>query len=473
MHEARLFVGGKWVDGESQTTVADKFSGEPVGLVHNASREQVALATRGVAQTQAGRPTVPHDRFLVLARASELLRERTPEFVQIMVSDAGFTVQDAQREVERTVQTLLISGEEAKRIHGEVVPMHGAPGWNGRLGFTTRHPLGVVAAVTPFNSPLNTVAHKVGPALAAGNGVVLKPASLTPVTAEHLVRLLLDAGLDPGLIALVHGAGSTVGQWLLEDPIPAFYAFTGSTEVGEHLHRTVGLRKTQLELGSISSTLVCADAAVEKTAALCVNAAFRKAGQVCTSVQRLYVHELVLADFVDALRDELSTRKVGDPADPQTFVGPVISVGNADRIADWIERARAGGAKIVAGGNRDRQVIEPTVLVDVTPDMEVMCQEVFGPIVSVRPFQDLDATINEVNGTPYGLSAGIFTADVNRALTAAERIRVGSVHINETSSSRIDLMPYGGVKLSGMGKEGPRYAIEEMTEERLITLGRQ
>ena len=350
MHEAKLFVSGKWVDGESQTTVVDKFSGEPVALRHDASREQVALATRGVARTQTSTPMMPHDRFLLLARASELLQERAHEFAQVIVSDVGFTVQDAQREVQRAVQTLLISGEEAKRIHGEIVPMHGSPGWNGRLAFTVRHPVGVVAAITPFNSPLNTVAHKVGPALAAGNGVVLKPASSTPVTAEQLVRLLLDAGLDPGLIALVQGGGSTVGQWLLEDPVPAFYAFTGSTQVGEHLHRTVGLRKTQLELGSISSTLVCDDAAVDKASVLCVNAAFRKAGQVCTSVQRLYVHELVLDDFIDAMRHELATRKVGDPANPQTFVGPVISAGSADRIAGWIERAVAGGAKVVAGG---------------------------------------------------------------------------------------------------------------------------
>jgi succinate-semialdehyde dehydrogenase/glutarate-semialdehyde dehydrogenase len=328
----------------------------------------------------------------------------------------------------------------------------------------------VVCAITPFNSPLNTLAHKVGPALAAGNSVIVKPASYTPLSAGLLVRSLLEAGLPPQLIAVVMGGGGTVGQWLLESPVPAFYAFTGSTEVGEHIQRTVGLRRTQLEMGSLSSTLVCEDADLAKAATACVNAAFRKAGQVCTSVQRLYVHADVVDEFATRVTDVLAATSAGDPRDEKTLVGPVISEKDADRIATWIERAQQGGASVLAGGARQGQVVEPTVLTDVRLSMEVLCQEVFGPVVSLRPFTDLGEAITEINDTPYGLSAGIFTANLGKAFTAVERLHMGSVHVNESSSNRVDLMPYGGAKLSGRGIEGPRYAIHEMTEHRLITL---
>jgi acyl-CoA reductase-like NAD-dependent aldehyde dehydrogenase len=470
--KAQLFLQGTWVDGASTVELHDKYDGRPIAEVHEPSRQQVDEALAGLARGQEKHQLSPYQRYEVLSRAARLLEERSQAFVEAVVDDAGFTVNDARREVQRATQTLLLSGEEAKRIHGEVVPIDGAPGVSGRYAFTLRRPLGVVCAITPFNSPLNTVAHKVGPALAAGNGVVIKPASYTPLTAGMLVQLLLDAGLPESLIAVLNGGGSSVGQWLLESPIPSFYAFTGSTGVGEHIQRTVGLRKTQLELGSLSSTIICDDADVERAVGLSIGAAFRKAGQVCTSVQRLYVQSGVLREFEEKLRDDLSRRSAGDPRDEDTFVGPVISAAEADRIESWIGRAESGGARVLHGGRRAGQVIEPTVLSDVKLDMELVCNEVFGPVVSIRPFSDLGEAITEINDTPYGLACGVFTGDVGRALTAAERLRMGSVHVNETSSSRVDLMPYGGVKLSGMGMEGPRYAIEEMTEQRLITIGR-
>ncbi len=418
MIEARLFYDGKWCDGERTVPLLDKYDGGTVATVHEAGAEQVAAALRAVADGQRDCALAPYDRYRILARAAELVTQRRDRFVTTVVKDSGFTVSDAGREVDRAAQTLLISAEEAKRIHGEVVPFDGAPGWSGRLGFTTRHPLGVVAAITPFNSPLNTVAHKVAPAIAAGNSVIVKPASYTPLSTGLLVETLLEAGLPERLVAVVHGGGSTVGQWLLDSPIPAFYAFTGSTEVGEHLHRSVGMRRTQLELGSLSSTIICADANLERAIPLCVNAAFRKAGQVCTSVQRLYVHRAVLADFIDGLREAVTERgPSGDPGLETTFVGPVISAHDATRISDWIDTAVAAGASVVTGARREGNVLAA-------------------------------------------------------AMTAAGRLRMGSVHINETSSSRVDLMPYGGVKLSGHGLEGPRYAIEEMTEQRLVTFGR-
>jgi acyl-CoA reductase-like NAD-dependent aldehyde dehydrogenase len=472
VHDVRLFIDGRWVDGEERSPVLDKYRGEPIATLHHASAAQVGEATRAVASAQRSGTLPPYERFEILRGASALLLERNDEFVRTLVAEGGFTLSDSAREVERASQTLLLSAEEAKRIHGEMVPLDGAPGVNGRLAFTVRRPVGVVCAITPFNAPLNTVLHKVAPALAAGNGVVLKPATYTPMTAELIVRLLLDAGLPAGLISLLHGGGRGAGAHLLRDPVPRFYAFTGSTEVGETIRAAIGLRRAQLEMGSLSSTIVCRDAVLESCVERCVSAAFRKAGQICTSVQRLYVHRDVLDDFVSALAAALDGRAAGDPGDPASFIGPVISRDSAERIEAWVGRARDGGATIVRGGTRRGSLVDPTVLAGVTPDMEVMCREVFGPVVTIRPFASLDEAIDEANDTPFGLAAGIFTSDIDAALTAAERLEMGSVHINETSNSRVDLMPYSGAKASGVGREGPRYAIEEMTEERLITLSR-
>jgi succinate-semialdehyde dehydrogenase/glutarate-semialdehyde dehydrogenase len=469
--QVRPFYGGRWHDGAEDQQVTDKLTGLAATSVGCSDREQVSAAISAVVAGQQAANWDPVARYRALARASALLDEQREDVAGTVVEDSGFTISDARREVDRAVQTLLISGEEAKRLSGEMVPLDGAPGQRERIGFTVHHPLGVVCAITPFNSPLNTTIHKVAPALAAGNGVIVKPASHTPRTADRLLRLLLDAGVPPALLAFVYGSGSTVGQELLEDPRPAFYAFTGSTEVGAHLHKTVGLRRTQLEMGSLSSTIICADANVQAATERLVPAAFRKAGQVCTSVQRLYVERGVADEVVSRIVDELSDKKVGDPRDPDCFVGPVISLSDAERIESWVDAAIAAGANCVAGGTRIRSVVAPTVLTDVASRMDVMTREIFGPVVVVRIFEDLDAALSEVNDTPYGLAAGIFTRDINRALSAASRLRMGSVHINETSSSRVDLMPYTGAKLSGMGREGPRYAIREMSEERLITIG--
>jgi succinate-semialdehyde dehydrogenase/glutarate-semialdehyde dehydrogenase len=471
MRQARLLIDGEWVDGTSTSDLLDKYSGVVIARVHEADQAQVDRAVAGVATAQRNESFPHYQRFEVLSQAATLLEQRV-DLVDAIVDDTGFTVADARREVSRAVQTLQISGEEAKRIHGEMVPLHGAPGVTGRLAFTVRHPVGVVCAITPFNSPLNTVAHKVAPALAAGNGVVLKPSSYTPLSAAVLAEVLHEAGLPRGLLAIVHGGGSTVGEWLLQSPVPAFYAFTGSTAVGKHIRATVGLRKTQLELGSLASTVVCADADLDRVVEVCVGAAFRKAGQVCTSIQRLYVESAIVDDVAARLADDLGRRIVGDPRQPEAFVGPVISASEADRIESWVVEAQELGAKVVTGGSRSGQVIPPTVLTDVDPSWKVFREEVFGPLVNLVPFDDFEAALDDVNNTPYGLATGIFTRDIGRALDAADRLRVGGVHINETSSSRVDLMPYGGVKESGSGLEGPHYAIEEMTEQRLVTMGR-
>lgn len=470
LSEIRPFLLGDFHDGVGSTWIPDKYSGAAATVVADVDESLVTKALHHLADSQRriGFPIAA--RAEVLHAAHGLLAHRADEFVDSIVTDTGFTVSDATREVSRAADTLLLCAEEAKRLTGETVPVDAVRGNEGRLGFTTMHPLGVVCAVTPFNSPLNTVVHKVGPALAAGNAVCLKPATQTPRSADALLRLLLDAGLPPELIAVLYGPGATLGRWLSESPVPSFYAFTGSTEVGRLLHTAAGPRRMQLEMGSISSTIICESAQLDRSIGLVANAAFRKAGQVCTSVQRLYVHAKVRDRVTMGLESLLAGRQWGDPRDPVTFVGPVISGAEADRVSSWVGQATSAGAELVCGGGRDRNVLEPVVLVDAPVDAEVMRKEIFGPVVVVRTFDDLAGAIDEINDTPYGLAAGIFTSDLREAMSAAQRLRMGSVHINETSSSRVDMMPYTGVKDSGLGREGPRYAIREMSEERLITL---
>ncbi len=468
MTNGRMYIGGDWVDGASTFVVTDKFTGQPITDVASASHEQVTAAVDAASRAFARR-LAPYARYEILHRAAALVESRRDAFIASIVSESGFTVSDAEGEIARAVQTLLLCGEEAKRIAGEVVPIDGAPGQDTRLAFTLRVPVGVVCAITPFNSPLNTVCHKVGPALAAGNTVVLKPATQTPLTAALLCEVLVEAGVPAGHLNLVHGTGRGVGTWLLEDPRVAFYTFTGSTGVGRTIQRTIGLRRSQLELGSISSTIICDDADLARSVPRCMNASFRKAGQVCTSVQRLYVQRAILESFVASLVAATASAKVGDPWDRATLVGPMISATEAERAGAWVDEAVAQGARLACGGRREGALFSPTIVVDATPRMRVMCDEIFAPVISIVPFDSLDAAIGEINATPYGLAAGIFTTNVNTAMKAARTLEVGTVHVNETSSSRVDVMPYGGIKDSGFGREGPRYAIHEMTDERLVT----
>lgn len=470
MQTVPMFIDGDWTTEGQRAPLTDPFRGTEIAEIAVADPAQVDRTVQGLADRfAADGPIHAYERYEILARASALIEERRDDLIATIVAESGFTVSDATGEVNRAVQTLLLSGEEAKRLAGEVVPFSGAPNSTGRVGFTIRTPIGLVCAITPFNSPLNTVAHKVGPALAAGNPLVLKPALATPMTAVKLCEILLDAGLPPRLLGLLHGGGAEVGQRLLEHPAIRFYSFTGSTEVGRLITRTVGLRRTQLELGSISSTIVCEDARLDTAVGKIVAASFRKAGQVCTSVQRLYVHEDVADELTDRLLADLADRPVGDPSDPATFVGPLIDEDAAIRVQDWSERAVQGGARRLVGGDRDGAVLQPTVLEGVDASMDVVCREVFGPVLSLLRYRDLEQAIRDINDTPYGLAAGIFTDDLRRGFRAAHELHMGSVHINQTSSSRVDLMPYGGAKDSGSGQEGPHYAMQELTEERLVT----
>jgi len=465
-----LLIAGEWVEGTETFPVYDKFSGALIGHADRASREQVGAAVDAAHRSFETTKLDPYERYTILRRACDLIEKRRDELARTITDEAGFPVSDAVNEVTRAIQTFLIAAEEGKRLAGEVVPIEGAPGNAHRMAFTIRVPRGVVCGITAFNAPLNFVAHKTAPALASGNTVVLKAPQATPFSAALLFSILLEAGMPPGHVNLVQGPGSELGRWLVENQRIRFFSFTGSTEVGKQLQRSVGLRPVALDLGSVAGTIVCDDADLERAAPRCANSAFRRAGQACTSTQRLFVQESVLAPFQKLFVEATARLKVGDPHDPETAVGPMISEREAARAEQWVQEAVTQGGRLLAGGDRKGALLSPTILTGSTPAMRVMCEEIFAPVVSIIPFSTLDDAIAAVNSTPFGLAAGIFTRDINRALGAAKKLHVGIVHINEPSSSRVDLMPFSGVKESGVGREGPRYAMREMTEERLITI---
>lgn len=467
--DARLLIAGQWVEGASHRHALDKYRLQPCTRIHLPTQVQVQQAVAAAEAAFRASTLTPHERGAILDRAATLLERRSDELVRALQLEVGFPASDGLGEVKRCVMTFRLSAEEARNFRGEMVPLEGAANQAGRLGFTLRVPLGVVCAITPFNAPLNTVAHKVGPALAAGNAVVLKPSTHTPTAACIMAEALLAAGLPPGLLSVIHG-GAEIAQWLIAEPRIRFLAFTGSTEVGLQIQQRAGLRRTQMELGSIAFTIVADDADLDRALPKVVNAAYRKAGQVCTSIQVLLVQRAVF----DAVQQRLATLvralPFGDPLDAGTVVGPVISEAEAERIDGWITRAMQGGAQRLAGGPRVGAVVPPTLLTGVDASMAVGCQEVFGPVMSIVPYDTLEEAIARVNATPYGLATGLFTNRLADALRAARQLEVGGVHVNETSSSRVDVMPYGGSKDSGFGREGPHHAVREMSEERMVTL---
>jgi len=350
------------------------------------------------------------------------------------------------------------------------VPIEATPGNSHRMAFTIRRPRGIVCGITAFNSPLNMMAHKVGPALASGNTIVIKPPQQTPFSATILVEALLKAGLPPNHIQVVQGDGAEVGGYLTANQQIAFYSFTGSTRVGKLIRETIGLRPAAFELGSIAATIVHEDADLERAAPRVANAGFRRAGQSCNSTQRLFVHQNVVEKFEKLLVAAVRKLPCGDPHDPSTIIGPMISEREAQRAESWVQQAISAGARLVEGGQREGALYRPTILANVSKTMKVVCEEIFAPVLSIIPYSSFDAVVEEVNGTDFGLAAGLFTQNITLAMNAAQKLHVGTLHINEPSASRVDSTPFAGVKNSGLGREGPKYAMEEMTEERLITI---
>ena len=464
----QTLIGGKRLSGENEFTVYDCYTRAKVADVAYTSREQVALAVR-TAQATFSQAPLPYDRSRILARAADLIDLRRDALIDLMVAEVGFPPADASSEVERALDTCRLCAEEAKRITGKMVALDGNPGQHNRLGFTLRSPVGVVCAITPFNAPLNAVIHKIAPALAAGNAVILKPSGYAPLTASLLCELFLEAGLPPDLLALVQG-DAQLGTWLLEEQGIDFYTFTGSTRVGKMIQASVGLRRTQLELGSIACTIVCADVDLDVAIPKIARATFRKAGQVCTSIQRLYVERSVSEEVTQRLAKEARAMPAGNPRDPAIRVGPMITEAEAKRAESWLAEAIQRQAHIECGGTRTGAVLQPTIVSRVAAGMKVIDQEIFAPVVSIMPFDNLSEAIDSINATPFGLATGVFTNNLEGAFQAARAIKSGAVHINETSSSRVDGMPYGGVKDSGFGREGPKHAIREMTDEKVVTI---
>jgi acyl-CoA reductase-like NAD-dependent aldehyde dehydrogenase len=466
--ERRLLLDGEWVETGEWIEVRSPYSGEVVGRVAKAGADEARRAVDAAERAMA-EPLPAHERAAILDRVAALLRERHDEVARTISAEAGKPMKAARVEAQRAVSTYTSAAVEARTLAGHVVPMDASQAGEGKLAFTIRRPLGIVGAISPFNFPLNLVAHKLAPALAAGCAVVLKPATQTPLSALLLAELEQEAGLPPGWLNVLVGPASAIGDVLVEDERVKAITFTGSGPVGWGIAARAARKRVALELGNATPVIVLGDADVDGAATKLAANAFSFAGQSCISVQRIYVEDGAYDVFLEGFLPRVEALKVGDPGEEDTDVGPVIDDDNRARILEWIEEARSAGAEILAGGEADG-LIRPTVIANPAPELKVSCEEVFGPVVTVTRVGSLDEAIELANGTRFGLQAGIFTASVDAALAAAQRLEFGGVTVNEAPTFRADQMPYGGVKDSGNTREGPRYAVRELTEERLVVL---
>jgi len=465
----KIFLEGKWVDKSNKIEVRNPYDNSVIDTVPRADGGDVeralSFAERG-AKVMA--KLSGYDRWRILRQAADIMAARNEELGQIISREEGKIIAEGRGETSRGVETIMGSAEEAKRIHGETVPLDGDPGGGKKLGFTLRVPCGVVAAISPFNFPLNLVCHKVGPALAAGNSVIVKPASDTPLSALKLTEILLEAGLPPEGIQCVTGSGGEIGDALVADRRVRKVTFTGSREIGDRICRMAGIKKVTMELGSNSPLIIMPDADLDKVAAAVALTGYGNAGQTCISTQRVLTAKKVYGDFLDALKPKVEALTTGNQLDEKSKVGPMVKESEARRVEDWINEAVAGGARLVAGGGRRGAIYMPAVVADVKPEMRISRDELFGPAVAVTPFDSMDEAIALANDTVYGLSAGIFTENLEWAMRFAREVESGNLHVNWGPQWRADLMPYGGLKDSGFGKEGPRYAVEEMTELKMV-----
>ncbi len=467
--ERNLFVAGEWVETGDWIDVRSPYSGEVVGRVAKGGAEETRRAI-DAAEQALHNPLPAHKRAEILVKVVAGIARRHDEIARQISDEAGKPLKAARVEASRAMSTYTFAAVEARKLAGEMVPMDAAQAGEGKLAFTLRRPIGVVGAISPFNFPLNLVAHKLAPALAAGCPVVLKPATQTPLSALLLAELEDEAGLPPGWLSVVVGPSAEIGDVLVEDERVKAITFTGSGAVGWGLAARAARKKVNLELGNATPVIVTADADIEAAATAMAAHAFSFAGQSCISVQRLYVERPAYDRFVEAFVPKVEALKIGDPADEETDVGPVIDEDARERILEWIAEARDGGAEILAGGEQRDGLIAPTVIAGASPELKVSCEEVFGPVVTVNAFDSLDEAIELANSTRYGLQAGIFTSRLDTAMRAGQELEFGGVIVNEAPTFRADQMPYGGVKDSGNTREGPAYAVRELTEERLVVI---
>jgi acyl-CoA reductase-like NAD-dependent aldehyde dehydrogenase len=464
--EKRLLIGGKWIETGEWTDVESPYSGAVVGRVASAGRDETRRAIDAAARAMQ-EPLPAHRRAEILVRVAAALGRRPDEVARLISDEAGKPMKQARVEAQRAMSTYTFAAVEARKLAGEMVPMDASQTGEGKLAFTLRRPIGVVAAITPFNFPLNLAAHKLAPALAAGCAVVLKPASQTPLSALLLAELEEEAGLPPGWLNVVVGPASEIGDVLVEDERVKLITFTGSGAVGWELKQRAPKKRVKLELGNSTPVIVAADADLDVAATKVAPNAFSFAGQSCISVQRIYVERSAYDEFVGRFVPIVEALKLGDPADEDTDIGPVIDDRARDRILEWIG---ATSGEVLTGGDLDGELIRPTVIANPAPEDKVSCEEIFGPVCTVSPFDSLDDAIRLANGTRYGLQAAIFTARLDNALQAAQELEFGGVMVNEAPTFRSDQMPYGGVKDSGNTREGPRYAVREMTEEHIVVV---
>lgn len=470
MEKQQLFINGNWEDGFQYEELRSPYNQEIIAMIPLATKEQVENAIASAQQTtKTMRNLTAFERADILEKVSALFTERLEECALILASENAKPLKAARAEIVRTAETYKFAAEEAKRLHGETVPLDAAKNGKGRFGYTKREPLGVVAAITPFNFPFNLVAHKLGPSFAAGNTVVLKPASQTPLSAIMTAKLFEEAGLPKGALNVVTGKGSVVGDLLVQDDRVKMITFTGSVPVGTRIKEKAGLKRVTLELGSNAAVIIDSTDDLGTVAARCVEGAFNFAGQVCISVQRIYVNENVFEEFVEKLKYYTSQLILGDPKSETTDVSALINPNETDRIDNWVQEAKADGAKLVYGGKQEGTVFQPTILVNTNEKLSVSCNEAFGPVVTVNSYKTWDEAISLVNDSEYGLQAGVYTTNIQKAFEAADRLEVGGVIINDIPTFRVDNMPYGGVKNSGVGKEGIKYSTEEMTEMKFVS----
>lgn len=469
--EYKLLIDGQWTGGGSTLEVKNKYNGEVIGVLPTARKEDLDTALAAAERAEDVMADMPaHKRASILLRTAELMRERADDLAKTVAAEAGKALKFARAEVDRATSVFTIAAEEAKRLHGETIPLDAVPSGEGYFGYWTRRPVGVIAAISPFNFPLNLVAHKVAPALAAGNTLVLKPATTTPLAAVKLCQILQEAGLPAGAINLVVGSGGTVGEWLITDERVDKITFTGSPEIGRHILGVAGIKKVTLELGNNSPVVVAPDADLDFVAKRCALGAFYNSGQVCISVQRIYSQKQVFEPFSEKFVKATEAMVVGDPLDERVDVGPMIDSKEVDRIENWVKEAQGSGASVLTGGRREGTVYYPTVLSNVDADMKVVAEETFGPVASVISSDDFESALQQANDSKFGLQVGVFTNDVNRVFKAVRKLNFGGVIVNDTPNFRADHMPYGGNRQSGLGREGVKFAMEDMTNIQLVAI---
>ena len=465
---ARALIGGRWRDAGRVVEIRDPYRGAVVGTAPVSSLADTEAAVAAAIEARAAAAAMPpYERAALLRRVAALIERDAAALAELMTRETGKAIKDSEAEIRRSLETMLLAAEEAIRIEGRHIPLDGSPMGAGKLAVLMRFPVGVVAAITPFNAPFNLAAHKIAPSIAAGNSMVLKPPPQAPLIVHRLVELVVEAGLPPGMLNVVYG-GAEIGAALVADPRVDFISFTGSSRAGAAIKAASGLRRVALELGGNNATIVHDDADLAPAAQACARNSMRLAGQSCVSVQSVYVQERVYEAFLSLMEAEVRKMKLGDPLETATDVGTLIDDGAARRVESWIQEAVSQGARVVTGGRRHGAAVEPTLLTSVSQNMRIVCEEVFGPVVNVLPYKTLDEVFTVVNAGQYGLHAGIFTRSNEVSFRAIRSLRVGGVIINGTSTWRTDQLAYGGVKASGIGREGPRYAIEEMTEQRLV-----